>query len=109
MARKHLGEFEMLVLAAILRLGSKAYGVTVRREIERRVRRPVAVGALYTTLERLEDKGYVSSKVGAPTAVRGGRSKRYYSVRASGQKALRDAMTALSRMTEGLDVGWAPV
>jgi DNA-binding PadR family transcriptional regulator len=72
--RGHLGEFEQLVLLAILRLGNEAYGVPIRLEIERRTGRALSVGALYRTLDRLEDKGYVSSAFSDPTPERGGRS-----------------------------------
>jgi PadR family transcriptional regulator PadR len=72
----YLGEFEQIVLLAVLRLGKNAYGVTIWEEIERRAERPVMIGAVYATLDRLEAKRYISSKVGDPTPERGGRAKR---------------------------------
>jgi DNA-binding PadR family transcriptional regulator len=102
MSRDALGEFEQAVLLAIGHLGENAYGVTVRREIEGRTRRPVAVGALYTALDRLEKKGFVASWMSDPTPERGGRSRRYFRLRAAGATALRQSRQALDRMWEGL-------
>src|SRR5690349_8961268 len=90
-----LGEFEHLVLLAILRLDDGAYGVTIRRELAIRAGREVAPGALYTTLDRLEDKGLVESRLGDRTAERGGRAKRYYSVTKKGFRAISAAQRAL--------------
>jgi PadR family transcriptional regulator, regulatory protein PadR len=101
--REHLGEFEQIVLLAIIRLGDDAYGVPIRLEIEARTGRALTVGALYRTLDRLEDKRYVSSAFSDPTAERGGRSKRYFKVRPLGLKALRASHDALSAMWEGLE------
>jgi DNA-binding PadR family transcriptional regulator len=104
MARKDfLGEFEQVVLLAVLRLNDAAYAVPVRREIETRTRRAVARGALYVTLERLEEKGYVESWLADPTPERGGRAKRYYKVRPAGVTVLRQSWAALHRMWEGLE------
>ena len=100
----NLGEFEQLILLAILRLGDRAYGVTIRTEISERAGRTVAPGALYTALDRLEDKGLVKSRVGDPTPQRGGRAKRFFTVTASGTKALARAQHAFQRLLEGLDV-----
>jgi PadR family transcriptional regulator, regulatory protein PadR len=97
-----LGEFEQSVLLAIAHLGPDAYGVTVRREIERRTRRTVAVGALYTALDRLERKGFVSSFMSDPTPERGGRSRRHFQLRAAGATALRRARERINRMWEGV-------
>ncbi|HBY62361.1 MAG TPA: PadR family transcriptional regulator [Solibacterales bacterium] len=97
-----LGEFEQLVLMAVLRLGGDAYGMTVRREIEVRAGREVTVGAVYATLDRLESKGYVHSKEGEATAERGGRAKRLFEVTGAGQAALETAVAALQRMSKGL-------
>ncbi len=97
----YLGEFEMLVLAALLRLGDDAYGVPVRQEIEDRTTRAVSIGAVYTTLSRLADKGYVESQVGIPTATRGGRAKRYFQVTTSGKRALEASVSAITTMTFG--------
>jgi len=78
--RDYLGEFEHIVILALLRLADRAYGVTVRQEIEERTGREVSIGAIYATLDRLEAKGYVKSVVGEPTPERGGRSKRFFCV-----------------------------
>ena len=100
----NLGEFEQLILLAILRLGDRAYGVTIRTEISERAGRTVAPGALYTTRDRLEDKGLVKARVGEPTPQRGGRAKRFFTVTASGARALARAQHAFQRLLEGLDV-----
>ena len=101
--REHLGEFEQIVLLAILRLGEDAYGVPIRQEIERRTGRALTVGALYRTLDRLEDKGYVTSAFSEPTPERGGRSKRYFTVKPIGLRSLRASREALSAMWDGLE------
>ena len=101
--REHLGEFEQIVLLAVLRLGDEAYGVPIRREIEKRTRRSLTVGALYRTFDRLEEKGYVTSWFSDPVPERGGRSKRYFKVEPLGMRALRDSREALTAMWEGLD------
>src|SRR6202166_1601768 len=103
-AREYLGEFEHMVLLAVLRLGDQAYGVTVRREIEARIRREVSIGAIYATLDRLEAKGYVKSHLGDPTPERGGRSKRFFRVLAKGVNAVNRTHRALRSMTAGLDL-----
>ncbi len=100
---EHLGEFEQIVLLAILRLGEEAYGVPIREEIERRTGRTLTVGALYRTLDRLEHKGYVSSAFSDPTPERGGRSKRYFTVKPLGLRTLRASRAAMSAMWEGLE------
>jgi PadR family transcriptional regulator, regulatory protein PadR len=101
--REHLGELEQIVLLAVLRLGDEAYGVPIRREIERRTGRSLTVGALYRTLDRLEGKGYVTSWFGEPTALRGGRSKRYFRVRSIGLRTLRASRDAMAAMWDGLE------
>ena len=101
--REHLGEFEQIVLLAILRLGQEAYGVPIRLDIEQRTGRAVTVGALYRTLDRLEEKGYISSVFSDPVPERGGRSKRYFTVRPRGLRTLRASRQALSAMWEGLE------
>ncbi len=102
--REHLGEFEQIVLLALLRLGENAYGVPVRREIEQRTGRSLTVGALYRTLDRLEEKGYVSSRLGDPVRERGGRAKRYFRVEALGLRSLRQTQRELAAMWEGIDL-----
>jgi PadR family transcriptional regulator PadR len=101
--REHLGEFEQIVLLAVLRVGEDAYGVPIRQEIERRTGRSLTVGALYRTLDRLETKGYVTSSFGDPTPERGGRSRRYFRIRPLGLRTLRASREALAAMWEGLD------
>ena len=103
-SRDYLGEFEHIVLLAVLRLDDEAYGVTVRREIEARTKREVSIGAIYATLDRLEAKGYVRSRAGEPTPERGGRSKRYFRVTAQGVSAVNRTHRALSSLTEGLEL-----
>jgi DNA-binding PadR family transcriptional regulator len=102
--RDYLGEFEHIVVLALLRLKDQAYGVTVRQEIEFRTKREVSIGAVYATLGRLETKGYVKSYCGDPTPERGGRSKRFFRVTASGIAAVNRTHRALQSMTEGLDL-----
>jgi DNA-binding PadR family transcriptional regulator len=97
-----LGEFEQAVLLAIAHLDDDAYGVSIRREIEGRTGRTVAVGALYTALERLERKAYVTSVLSDPTPMRGGRSKRHFRLTPTGRSALRQSREFLERMWAGL-------
>ena len=105
---KKVGEFETFLLMALLRLKEGAYGAEVHREIEARIGRSVAVGAVYTGLARLEHAGLISSTVGDPTPERGGRRKRYYRVEATGLEALRSTIGELRRMAEGIyeQVAW---
>jgi len=100
----YLGEFEHIVLLALLRLEDQAYGVTVRQEIELRTKREVSIGAVYATLDRLERKGYVKSQLGDPTPERGGRSKRFFRVTAKGLAAVDRTRQAIQKMNEGLDL-----
>ena len=102
--RDYLGEFEHIVVLALLRLEDRAYGVPVRQEIEFRTKRDVSIGAVYATLDRLETKGYVKSHRGEPTPERGGRSKRFFRVTAKGLAAVNRTQRALLSMTEGLDL-----
>lgn len=103
MARSgYLGEFEQIVLLAVVRLGD-SYGVPIRHDIETRTGRALTVGALYSTLDRLEEKGYVTSHYGDPTAERGGRSRRYFKVRSLGLRVLRESREELDAMWEGLE------
>ncbi len=99
---ENLGEFEQIALLALLRLRANAYGASIRQEIAERTGRDVSVGAVYTTLERLERKGFVSSARGAPTPERGGRAKRYYKIEAPGERALQRSRETMDRMWEGL-------
>jgi DNA-binding PadR family transcriptional regulator len=88
MPRYVMGEFERLVLLTLIRLKDQAYGVAIRQHLSSALGRDVAIGAVYTTLQRLEDKGYVSSSLGEPTAARGGRAKRFFHIEAPGADAL---------------------
>jgi len=106
-SRDYLGEFEHIIVLALLRLEDRAYGVTVRQEIEFRIKREVSIGAVYATLDRLEKKGCVKSRRGDPTPERGGRSKRFFSVTAKGVTAVNRTHRALQSMTEGLDPIWS--
>jgi DNA-binding PadR family transcriptional regulator len=102
MGSEYLGEFEQLVLLAVMRLKADAYGVTVRQEIAGRTHRDVSIGAIYATLDRLESKGFVESRVGEPTAQRGGRAKRYFRITGHGESAVTRALADLRNMTDGL-------
>lgn len=97
-----MGEFEHLVLLAILRLGNDAYGMEVREEIEDRTGREVSYGAVYTTLDRLEAKGYASHRLGEATAERGGRARKYFRVEPAGRDALRATRSVVDLMSEGV-------
>jgi PadR family transcriptional regulator, regulatory protein PadR len=101
-AQTYLGEFEHLVLLAVLRLADEAYAVPIREAIEEHSRRAVARGALYTTLDRLEQKRLVRSVLGEPLAERGGRPRRYYTVTAQGVASLRTARAAIDGLSGGL-------
>jgi DNA-binding PadR family transcriptional regulator len=102
MTHQGLGEFEQLVLLAIVHLGD-AYGIPIVDEIERRTGRAVARAAVYVTLRRLEDKGYVSSWIGEPTPERGGKGRRYVKIESAGRRALRESRQLVDRMWGGLD------
>jgi DNA-binding PadR family transcriptional regulator len=104
--RDYLGEFEHIVILALLHLKDRAYGVTVRQEIERRTHREVSIGAVYATLDRLETKGYVRSQRSEPTPERGGRSKRFFRVTSKGEAALSRTHQTLRKMTAGLRLAW---
>jgi DNA-binding PadR family transcriptional regulator len=99
-----LGEFEQVVLLAILRLDKDAYGVTIRSEIATCTGREPAPGALYTTLDRMEDKGIVRSWFGEATPQRGGRAKRYFALTKVGMAALVSAQRAYQTLLDGLDL-----
>lgn len=99
-----LGDFEQIVLLAILRAGEDAYGVTIRAEISACTDREPSSGALYTTFDRLEAKGLVTSRVGEPTPLRGGRAKRYFTVTAIGVEAVVRAQRSYQRLMLGLSL-----
>jgi DNA-binding PadR family transcriptional regulator len=98
-----IGEFEQLVLIAVVRLGPDAYGATIRREIEARAKRRLSISGVYTTLERLEQKGLVRSLIGEPTPQRGGRRRKHFELLPRGGYALKVAHEAYAAMTAGLD------
>jgi DNA-binding PadR family transcriptional regulator len=103
MAKRSLGEFEQLVLLAILRVGEEAYAVPIIREIEAQAGRKASHAAVHVALRRLEEKGLVSSRLGEPTAERGGRGKRYYEVLPEAERQLRESRQALLKMWDGLE------
>jgi DNA-binding PadR family transcriptional regulator len=98
-----LGDFEQLVMLGVLRLGDDAYGAAIRQELHARSGRDVSINAVYTTLDRLEGKGFLRSWAGAPTPLRGGRRRRCYALRPSGAAALRQAWQALTGMAAGFE------
>ncbi len=95
---KFLGEFEQMTMLALIQLGSDAYGAKIRQLLHSEVNRNVAIGAIYSTLERLEKKGMVTSQLGEATAERGGRAKRFFNVTSQGQVALKRARMAMNRL-----------
>jgi PadR family transcriptional regulator PadR len=107
MSRNSLGQFEQLVLTAVLTLGDNAYGVTIHKTVEDLApSKPVTLGAVYVTLDRLEDKRYVSSWLSEPTAARGGRSKRCYRLEATGERALKESLAVARRMAVSVTPIW---
>lgn len=104
MKRQYLTDFELMILLAILRVGENAYGVPIAREIEQTGGRPVLVGAVYAALDRLEANGLVSSRVGEPTAERGGKAKRYFTVTPRGVRSVQETQRALSALSRGIAV-----
>ena len=102
MSREFLGNFELMVMLALIRLGDAAYGVPISKVIEESTNREVLVGSVYAALERLEGKGFVVSEVGEPTPERGGRAKRYFRVTEMGLRQVRDTRRALTRLWQGI-------
>ena len=100
--REFLGGFELLVLLALIRLGDDAYGVPISDAIEHSSGREVAIGSVYITLDRLVEKGFVSSKLGEPTAERGGRAKTYFRITARGLREVRQAQRTLTTLWSGV-------
>jgi DNA-binding PadR family transcriptional regulator len=100
----YLGEFELYVLLALVHLGDQAYGITIRQEIERRTGRDAAIGAVYATLSRLEEKGLVRHELSRPLPVQGGRARKYFTLSPDGERALSHAATMMNRMMQG----WRP-
>ena len=97
-----VGEFELYVMLALARQGEAAYGVTIRRDIEERTGRTIAIGAVYATLSRLEDKGLVRFRLSDPQPVQGGRARKYFALTAAGTRALRHSTAMLARMMQDL-------
>jgi len=102
MSREVLGNFELMVMLALIRLGDTAYGVPISKTIEESTNREVLVGSVYAALERLEEKGFVASEVGAPTPERGGRAKRYFRVTGKGLRQVRETRGALIKLWQGI-------
>jgi len=103
--RSNLGEFEEIVMLTVGILDENAYGLAIKEEIETRLKRPVSMGALHTGLYRLEQKGYLKSKLGKPTNVRGGKPKRFFAVTNGGQKALKKAMESRLQLWKDIPEG----
>lgn len=102
-----LGQFEQLVLTAVLTLGENAYGVTIHKKVQDLASsKSITLGAIYVTLDRLEDKGYVSSWLSEPTAARGGRAKRCYRLEAFGERALKESIATAHRMAVSVRPIW---
>ena len=98
-----LSDFELLLVLAMVRLDSGAYGAALAREIEQRTRRQVSLGAIYKTLDRLGSKGYVSSQVGSPLAERGGRRRKFYALTAAGEATLERSLRDIDSMRQGVE------
>ncbi|HET6170076.1 MAG TPA: PadR family transcriptional regulator [Terracidiphilus sp.] len=96
--RSYLGEFELMILLAVIHLGDEAYGVPISRELERHRGRDVSVGSVYAALERLEKKGLVASNLGDPTPERGGKAKRYFRITKSGMRQVHETRRALTKL-----------
>ena len=103
--RNTLGEFEEVVMLTIGVLTGNAYGLAIKMEIEKRLGRAVSMGALHTGLYRLEEKGYLRSKLGQPTKVRGGKPKRFFQVTAKGQRVLKEAMDNRQQLWKDIPEG----
>jgi PadR family transcriptional regulator PadR len=102
-----LGQFEQLVLTAILALGENAYGITIHAKVEELAQpKRSPLGAVYATLDRMEDKGLVTSWLSEPTAERGGRSRRYYKLKNAGTKALRESAMTAKRVCDEIEQNW---
>jgi PadR family transcriptional regulator, regulatory protein PadR len=106
MKKRMLGAFEEEVLLVILHLEDNAYGVTIRRMWQEVMGRRISVGAIYATLDRLEQKGFIRSELGEATLERGGRAKRFYKIAAPGIQALNETRVGREKMIEGLGFRW---
>lgn len=100
--RGYLGELELMIVSALIRLGDDAYGVPICREIEQCGGRQVAYGSIYAALHRLEEKGFVASELSEPTAQRGGRAKRYFHITSKGLRQFRQSHQALVKLWRGI-------
>lgn len=100
--RNYLGEMELMVLLTVVRLGDNAYGVPISTELRQLAQREIALGSIYAALDRLEQKGFVTSSLGDPTPERGGRAKRYFRVTKAGVRALRTTRMALTNLWSGI-------
>jgi DNA-binding PadR family transcriptional regulator len=100
--RSYLGEFELMILLAVIHLGEEAYGVPISRELERHRSRDVSVGSVYAALERLESKGLVASSLGDPTPERGGKAKRYFRLTKAGLRQVHETRRVLSELWRAL-------
>ncbi len=103
--RNNIGEFEEIVMLTVGILNEGAYGLAIKKEIEERLNRKVSMGALHTGLYRLEDKGFLTSRLGEATKTRGGKPKRYFAVTASGQKSLKEMMDTRKSLWENIPEG----
>lgn len=103
-----ISDLEVLALAALLRLGDEAYGVSIKEDIGERTGRDVSIGSLYKALRRLEDRGLIEAWVGQPTSVRGGRAKKHFRVLPAGRDALEASLRSLRKMVDGLGLEWTP-
>jgi PadR family transcriptional regulator PadR len=102
MSREVLGNFELMIMLALIRLAEDAYGVPISKTLEENMGREVPLGSVYAALERLEEKGFVSSRIGEPTPERGGRAKRYFRVTAKGLREVRVARGTLIKLWQGI-------
>jgi len=100
--RDNIGNFVLMILLALFRLGDEAYGVPIAKEIETRSGREISVASVYTALDRLTEKQLVSSELGEPTPERGGRAKRYFRITAKGLREVRDTRRVLLKFWEGI-------
>lgn len=101
--QKFLGEFEQLILLSVLQKDNRSYGIEISETLENECQRKVSLGALYTTLTRMEKKGLVVSQLGQASSQRGGKAKKYFSVTAEGKSAVKKSINALRRLTENID------
>jgi len=102
MKKSQLGEFEEIVLLMIAVLNNEAYGIAIKKEIEERTNRKVSIGALQTAFKRMEDKGFIHSRLGEPTQKRGGKRKRYYSITAQGINVLDEVRDIRAQLWQAI-------